>query len=77
MVSGDIMPVPFKNWVDIVGTARTAPEVKLEDYTVSHETPRHRAYKPVTRRKPRISRRRPRITPPKPVLSELRARRLG
>ncbi|MFC1870406.1 IS6 family transposase [Chloroflexota bacterium] len=63
--------VPFKNWVDIVETARTAPEVKLEDYTVSSPTRRIRITKPH-----RISKRRTRITPPMPMISEVRGRRL-
>lgn len=62
---GDIPPaqkmgnVPFKNWVDIVRTARTAPEFKLEHYTVSRKTSKAMT----TRTAPRISKHTPRITP--------------
>ncbi|MFC1964126.1 IS6 family transposase [Chloroflexota bacterium] len=70
--------VPFKNWVDIVNTARTAPEVKLEDYTVSSPT---RLMRGTTRsirgrKPPRITKRMKRITPPMPSLSEVRFKRL-
>ena len=73
---GDIPPaqkmgkVPFKNWVDIVSKARTAPEFKLEHYTVSSPTRRrHGITKTVNlgdRKPPRITKRPPRISP-KPV----------
>ncbi len=62
--------VPFKNWQNIIRTARTAPEFKLEDYTVSQE-PR---YKVIRRKVPRISRHRTRITPPTPPISLRRIR---
>ena len=66
--------VPFENWQDIVRVARTAPEFKLEHYTVSSPT---RLLRGTTRsirggKPPRISRRRLRITPPMPTLSQIR-----
>jgi len=68
--------VPFKNWVDIVSTARTAPEVKLEHYAVSVKTRRQRGTTRTInigrRKQPRTSRRRKRITPPMPSISQMR-----
>jgi putative transposase len=58
---GDVPPaqamgkVPFKNWVDIVKTARTAPDFKLEHYVVSRKTLAKRKAPPITKRMPRIS----------------------
>ena len=58
--------VPFKDWQDIVSTARTAPEFKLAHYKISSNT------RSITRKPHRISRRRPRITPRMPSLSQVR-----
>lgn len=74
---GDVPPaqkmgeVPFKDWVDIVDTARTAPDVKLDDYVVSRKTLKRRV-KPISRKRPRLSKRPPRITPPRPALRQIR-----
>ncbi len=77
---GDIPPaqkmgeVPFKNWVDIVRMARTAPEVTLESYTVSDR--RTRPIRPRGKRT-RITKRKPRITPPMPSLTQVRRIKLS
>ena len=62
--------VPFKDWVDIVSKARTAPEFKLEHYTVSSPTGQLKGTtRSIRGRKPpRISPRTPRITPKPPRL---------
>ena len=77
---GDIPPaqnmgkVPFKNWVDIVRMARTAPEVTLDSYTVSD---RRTKPIPLSDKRSRITKRKPRITRPMPSLTQTRTRRIS